>query len=172
MTAYFSEVLGTHDRLAFASGNERVDAYFHRTVTQDVKRRYAACYVLVDKASGSLAGFYTLSSYSIPIDEIADDIARKLPRYPSVPAVLLGWMGRASEFRGRQIGALLLADAIHRVVHSPVGAHALCADAIDEAAAAFYKAHQFLPLASRPSSLFLPMRTALALFPPATLARK
>jgi hypothetical protein len=34
---------------------------------------------------------------------------------------------------------LLLYDTISRAAKSPVGAHAICADAIDEAAAAFYR---------------------------------
>jgi hypothetical protein len=57
----------------------------------------------------------------------------------------------------------LLYDAIRRVAKALVGAHAICADAIDDDAAAFYRDHQFQPLVSRPKSLFLPMKTALAL---------
>ncbi len=98
MTAFYSEALGKHDRSAFTSGNERIDAYFRQTVSQDVKRGYAACYVLVEKASTKLAGFYTLSSHSIPLTELAPDVVRKLPRYPSVPAVLIGWLGRDASF--------------------------------------------------------------------------
>ncbi len=169
MTRFVSEALGKHDRSVFASGNGRIDTYFRQIVTQDVKRKYAACYVLVEEASAKLAGFYTLSAHAILLTDIEEGVARKLPRYPSVPAVLIGWLGRALEFRGQRIGELLLADAIRRVVHSPVGAHAICADAIDEGAAAFYRAHQFRPFASRPQSLYLPLKTATALFP---LARK
>ncbi|HEY6552419.1 MAG TPA: GNAT family N-acetyltransferase [Vicinamibacteria bacterium] len=164
MTRFVSEALDKHDRSAFTSGHDRIDTYFREVVSQDVKRKYAICYVLVEKASAKLAGFYTLSSHAIPLTEIEEGTARKLPRYPSVPAVLIGWLGRAVEFRGQHIGSLLLADAIHRLVHSPVGAHALCADAIDEAAAAFYRAHQFRRFASRPLSLYLPLKTAAALF--------
>jgi hypothetical protein len=58
---------------------------------------------------------------------------------------------------------MLLYDAISRVASAPVGAYAICADAIDQDAAAFYLQHQFEPLSSRPHSLFLPMKTALAL---------
>lgn len=163
MTAFFSEALGKHDRSAFASGNERIDAYFQQTVSQDVKRGYAACYVLVEKANSRLAGFYTLSSHSIPLTEIAPDLARKLPRYPSVPAVLIGWLGRDVGFRGQRVGSMLLADAIRRLVAAPIGVHAICADAIDDTAAAFYREHQFRPFASRSNSLYLPMKTALAL---------
>ncbi len=164
MTRFVSEALDKHDRSAFRSGHDRIDTYFREVVGQDVKRKYAICYVLLEKASAKVAGFYTLSSHAIPLPEIEEGTARKLPRYPSVPAVLIGWLGRAVEFRGQHIGSLLLADAIHRLVHSPVGAHALCADAIDEAAAAFYRAHQFRSFASRPLSLYLPLKTAAALF--------
>lgn len=165
MTGFFSEALGKHDRSAFASGNERIDAYFRQTVPQDVKRGYAACYVLIEPASGKLAGFYTLSSHSIPLTELAADVAKKLPRYPSVPAVLIGWLGRDASFRGQHVGSMLLADAITRLAGAPVGIHAICADAVDTTAAAFYREHQFQPFIIRPDTFYLPMKTARALFP-------
>ncbi|MGE0314399.1 MAG: hypothetical protein AB7P21_22530 [Lautropia sp.] len=87
MTGFYSEALGKHDRSAFTSGSERVGFYFRQTVSQDVKRDYAACYVLVEKASNKLAGIYTLSSHGIPLTEWAADLAKKLPRYPSAPTV-------------------------------------------------------------------------------------
>jgi ribosomal protein S18 acetylase RimI-like enzyme len=163
VTRFFSESLGKHDRAGFVSGNDRIDRYFRETVSQDVKRSYAACYVLLERETSKIAGFYTLSAHSVALTEVAPDLAKKLPRYPSVPAVLIGWMGRDVSFRRAGVGAMLLYDAIHRVAKAPVGAHALCADAIDEAAAAFYQEHQFQPLASRPHSLFLPLKTALTL---------
>ncbi len=163
MTRFVSEILGQHERAAFASGIDRIDRYFRETVSQDVKRSYAACYVLVERSTGKVAGFYTLSAHSIPLNDVAAELASKLPRYPSVPVVLIGWMGRDAAFRGAGVGTLLLYDAISRVANAPVGAHALCVDAIDESAATFYRNHQFQPLVSRPQSLFLPMKTALVL---------
>jgi ribosomal protein S18 acetylase RimI-like enzyme len=163
VTGFFSEVLGKHDRTDFASGNERIDSYFRQTVSQDAKRGYAACYVLVENVSQRLAGFYTLSSQSIPLTELPADVARKLQRYPSVPAVLIGWLGRDASFRGQHVGSLLLADAITRLAAAPVGIHAICADAIDDVAVTFYREHQFLTFVSRPNGLYLPMKTALPL---------
>ncbi len=163
MTRFVSEALGVHDRSAFASGNARIDRYFQETVTQDVKRRYAACYVLVERDTGRLAGFYTLSSHGIPLTDLPPEMGKKLPRYPSVPAALIGWLGRDLNFRGQEIGALLLFDAIARLAASPAGVHAICADAIDDAAAAFYKRHQFTAFESRPLGFFLPMKTAVSL---------
>jgi ribosomal protein S18 acetylase RimI-like enzyme len=163
VTGFLSEALGKHDRSVFTSGNERIDSYFRQTVSQEIKRGYAACYVLVEQASAKIAGFYALSSHSVPITELAAGVARKLPRYPSIPAVLIGWLGRDLTFRGQHIGSMLLADAITRLAAAPVGVHAMCADAIDDAAAAFYREHQFQPFASRPNGFYLPLETALAL---------
>jgi ribosomal protein S18 acetylase RimI-like enzyme len=161
VTRFYSEALGKHDRTAFASGNDRIDAYFRTVVSQDVKRNYAHCYVLVEKDTKRLAGFYSLSATDIPLTDMPSDLARKLPRYPSVPAVLIGWLGRDIGFRGQEVGAMLLRDAIVRVSASQIGVYALCADAIDEAAAAFYRRYLFTPFESRPRSLFLPLATAL-----------
>jgi len=157
---FYSETLGKHDRTTFSSGNERIDRYFKETVSQDIKRRYAVCNVLIERETGRLAGFYTLSSHSIPLTDIAPETAKKLPRYPSVPAALIGWLGRDLAFRGQEVGGLLLFDAIARLINSPAGVHAICADAIDDAAAAFYREHQFTAFASRPLGLYLPMKTA------------
>jgi len=87
-------------------------------------------------------------------------VKRLLPRYPSVPVELIGWMGRDLAFRGAGLGSMLLYDAISRVVKAPIGAYALCAHAINEDATAFYQKHQFQPLVSRAQTLFLPMKTA------------
>lgn len=163
MTRFHSEALGKHDRSGFASGNERIDTYFRQTVSQDIRRKYAACYVLVERDSARLAGFYTVSSHSVPLTDLDPALAKKLPRCPSVPAVLIGWLGRDATFRGQGVGAMLLYDAIARLAASPAGVHAICADAIDAEAAVFYRAHQFRAFVSRPQSFYLPMETALAL---------
>jgi ribosomal protein S18 acetylase RimI-like enzyme len=163
VSRFYSEALGKLDRAAFTSGNDKIDAYFRATVSQDVKRKYAACYVLIEKETGKLAGFYTLSSSNFPLMEIPPEVARKLPRYPTIPAILIGWLGRDIAFKRQSIGEMLLHDAIFRIMSSPVGAYALVADAIDDKAAAFYREHQFTPFLSKPLSLYLPLATAMSL---------
>ncbi len=163
MTRFVSEAPALHDRSTFSSGNERIDRHFRETVSQDIKRRYAACYVLLERETGRLVGFYTLSSQSIPLIDLPPEVIKKLPRYPSVPAVLIGWLGRNEASRGQEVGSLLLFDAIARLEASPAGIHAICADAIDEAAGRFYEKHGFVPFFSRPASFFLPMKTASGL---------
>lgn len=49
-----------HQRKTFSCGNERIDRYFRETVTQDIKRRHATCFVARDLEYESFAGIYTL----------------------------------------------------------------------------------------------------------------
>jgi len=154
-----------HDRAAFACGHDRIDRYFHETVAQDVRRQYARCFVATERASDQVAGFYTLSSSNVPLNEVPEPLARKLPRYPTVPAVLIGWLARHVDHAGQGLGEALLFDAIATVANAPIGAHAIFADAIDDAAASFYAAFGFTPLLARPRTLYLPIATALTLLP-------
>ncbi len=165
MTARFAiEALSkAHDRSGFACGSDRIDSYFRRSVSQDVKRRYATCFVAVELAAGTVAGFYTLSSSNIPLTEVPEQLARKLPLYPTVPAVLIGWLARHLNVGGCGLGEALLFDAIKTVATAPIGAHAIFADAIDTRAAAFYASFGFTPLVKRPETLYLPVATALEL---------
>jgi ribosomal protein S18 acetylase RimI-like enzyme len=152
-----------HKRAEFTCGNERIDRYFRETVSQDIKRAYATCFVARDLAADRVAGFYTLSSSNVPLTEVPEPLANKLPRYPTVPAVLIGWLARHSDYAGHGLGAALLFDAIRTVATAPIGAQAIFADAIDERAAAFYAAFGFTPLIRRPRTLYLPVATALSL---------
>jgi ribosomal protein S18 acetylase RimI-like enzyme len=152
-----------HKRSDFTCGNDRIDLYFRETVSQDVKRKYATCFVARDVATNRVAGFYTLSSSNVPLPEVPEPLAKELPRYPTVPAVLIGWLGRHSDYVGPGLGEALLFDAIKTVATAPVGAHAIFADAIDDKAVAFYAAFGFMPLIRRPRTLYLPVATALSL---------
>lgn len=167
MSEFYSQPLGKRDRSAFSCGNDRIDTYFRLTVSQDVKRAYAQCYVIVETSSEKIAGFYTLTASSFPLTDISPQVARKLPRYPTVPAILVGWLGRDAGFRGRGIGQILLGDAARRAASSPAGAYALIVDAIDEQAAAFYRERLFTPLLDSPNRLYLPLAN-LGIAPPLT----
>jgi GNAT superfamily N-acetyltransferase len=139
-----------HERSAFDCGVEPLNRYFRQQVTQDVRRRVTACFVAVAEGSGELAGYYTLASASVALAELPEDIANKLPRYPTVPAVRMGRLAIARAFAGQGLGATLLADALTQSLRA----------AKDEQAAAFYRHHGFLALQSDPLTLFLPLATA------------
>ncbi|MBI1353171.1 MAG: GNAT family N-acetyltransferase [Acidobacteria bacterium] len=149
-----------HDRAVFSCGQEALDRYLRMQASQDAKRRMAACFVAVEAATGRIAGYYTLSSAGIPVTELPSDVTKKLPRYPSIPAVRIGRLAVDLGFRGRGLGGALLADALRRVLDSAPATFALLVDAKDESAVAFYRHHGFLVLASQARTMFLPISVA------------
>jgi GNAT superfamily N-acetyltransferase len=153
------EPLGAHDRTNFSCGSAALDAYLRERASQDVKRLVASCFVALDAATQSIAGYYTLAAASILADELPPDISRRLPRYPSLPAALVGRLAVDQRYHRAGLGAALLADAALRVIKSEVKAFAIVVEAKDENAVAFYRRHDFSSFASRPRSLFLPLET-------------
>jgi GNAT superfamily N-acetyltransferase len=152
------EVLGpSHDRAGFSSGVEALDRYFQKQVTQDVRRRATACYVAREAPGVTVAGYYTLAAAGIPLVDLPAALARRLPRYPSVPVARLGRLAVDQAYRGRKLGAALLWDAVQRSLRSEVAVLALVVDAKDDQAEAFYLHHGFVPFGNRPRQLVLPL---------------
>jgi len=106
-----------------------------------------------------VAGYYTLASASLLLADLPASTIKKLPRYPTVPAVRMGRLAVDQTFKGQGLGGALLADALHRAARSDIAAFALMVDAKDEAAAAFYRHHGFIALPDSVLSLFLPLAT-------------
>lgn len=147
-----------HERTSFNSESEPLNRYLREQATQDIRRRVAACFVAL--AGGPrVAGYYTLASASLLLTDLPAVTGKKLPRYPSVPAVRMGRLAVDREFKGRGLGGALLADALERAGRSEIAAFALVVDAKDAEAAEFYLHHGFIALTDSPLKLFLPLAT-------------
>jgi ribosomal protein S18 acetylase RimI-like enzyme len=72
---------------------------------------------------------------------------------------VVGRLAVDQAFQGQGLGGALLADALDRSARSEIAAFAMVVDAKDEAAAAFYQHHGFMPLPDSPLTLFLPLAT-------------
>jgi ribosomal protein S18 acetylase RimI-like enzyme len=153
-----------HDRDEFTCGVFALDRYLREQASQDVRRRVANCFVAIEHETRAIAGYYTLAASSVPVAELPDTETRRLPRYPVIPATLIGRLAVDNRYRGRQLGETLVADAVRRTARAEPAAFTLLVDAKDDTAAAFYSKLGFVPLASRPLTLFLPVATALKLF--------
>jgi len=150
----------SHVRADFHCGVPELDRYLQHQAGQDARRKVAAPFVLVDE-SGSLAGYYTLSAFSVHLAELPKAIARRLPRYPLLPATLLGRLAISLSFRGQHLGRFLLVDALSRSCKntSEVASVGVVVEAFDENARAFYLHYEFSPLGNQPDKLFLAMAT-------------
>lgn len=145
-----------HDRAAFSSGKVQLDHYFRQQVFQDIRRRVTVCFVAT-APNGTVAGYYTLAASSVVTSQLPPQVSKKLPRYPSTPAVLMGRLAVDQAYRGQGLGAALLGNALLRAARSEIPAYAMIVDAMDDEALAFYLHHGFTRLPDTERSLFLPL---------------
>jgi GNAT superfamily N-acetyltransferase len=117
--------------------------------------------VLPDAARSRLAGYYTLSAFSVVGEALPNAIRKKLPRYGQIPCTLLGRLAVDREYRSRGVGGHLLVDALNRALlqSAEIASWAVIVDASDEAAQQFYARYGFNPLPDAPRRLFMPMAT-------------
>lgn len=146
------------DRSTFRCGSEPLDRYFQEQVSQDVRRRVTSCFVVLTQDQ-QIAGYYTLASTSVLLTDMPSAVVKKLPRYPTVPAVRMGRLAVAQGFKGMGLGGALLADALIRACKAEIAAYAMVVDAKDQTAADFYLHHGFIAFAATPLTLFLPLAT-------------
>jgi GNAT superfamily N-acetyltransferase len=137
---FLIEALGaSHDRAGFSCGVEALDRYFQKQATQDVRRRATACYVALEAPGAKVASYYTLAAAGIPLADMPAELAKQLPRYPSVPVARLGRLAVDQAYRGRKLGSALLWDAVQRSSRSEIAVFALVVDTKDDQAETFYE---------------------------------
>jgi GNAT superfamily N-acetyltransferase len=163
--AYAIETLNAeHERSGFSCGIESLDRYLLQQAGQDLRRRVAAPFVLQDLDRKRIAGYYTLCATAIQIQDLPPQLVKKLPRYPVVPATLLGRLAIDERYQGQGLGSFLLFDAFGRCLRSEIASYAVVVDAIDEKASVFYQHHQFIPFPDQSQRLYLPMATIASMF--------
>jgi GNAT superfamily N-acetyltransferase len=164
---YRVQALGKqHERIGFSCGVDALDRYLREQAGQDARKRVAAPFVLCEGRSNSVLGYYTLSALGIDVGAWPANVASKLPKYPVVPATLLGRLAVDLRLRGKGAGEHLLMDALHRALEASreVASVAVVVDAKNESTAAFYRRYGFIPFADEEYRLFLPMATVERLF--------
>lgn len=152
----------THQRGRFDCGVEALNRFIHAQARQDMDRGVAVvCVAVPADAPAQVAGYYSLASTAVRLEDLPDATRRKLPRYPLVPATLLGRLAVGRQFRGQRLGEYLLVDALRRArqASQSVASVAVIVDAKDDSAAAFYARYGFTVFPDRPHRLFIAMKT-------------
>lgn len=155
-----------HNKKDFDCGNEALNDYIRNRAGQDVKRKLAACFVLCEKETQVIQGYYTLSNNSIPLDSFLEETKRKLPRsYTSIPTTLLGRLAIDVRCQNKGIGKILLIDALKRSyeLSQEIGSFAVVVDPIDENAEKFYTKFGFIKLPDS-GKMLIAMKTLQKLF--------
>jgi GNAT superfamily N-acetyltransferase len=156
----------SHDRRTFHCGVESLDRYLREQAGQDQRRHVAVCFVLPDAARARIAGYYTVSAFSVVATALPAALQKKLPKYGQIPCTLVGRLAVDLEYRALGVGRHLLIDALQRaLLHSgEVASWAVIVDAKDDAALGFYGRYGFIALPNTPRRLFLAMGTIAELF--------
>ena len=154
MSEYRIEALdpAKHRRAEFQCESPELTEFLRTRARKEMEARASACFVLVPLDDpGRVAGYYTLSAAEVVTAELPQALAKRLPRYRSLPATLLGRLAREAAFRGRGIGDRLMADALARALagSAEIGAVAVLTDPKDERAARFYRGFGFIQLNDR-----------------------
>jgi ribosomal protein S18 acetylase RimI-like enzyme len=149
-----------HDRTALRCGVDRIDNFLQKTAARlqddDHSRVYVAC--LDDRHE--IVGFYALNAYAIEITSLPDALRKGLPSYPAISSIYLSMLGFDAHHQGKGGGTFLMVDAFKRAAAAAdiVGAHFLVLDALNERAAALYRALGFVDLQDHPGRMLIGMR--------------
>lgn len=155
----------THDRKSFDCGVEALNSFLQKQARKEMERRSSVTYVLVgaDRPT-EIVGYYSLSSASVLLDSLPEDVLEKLGRQSSVPVTLMGRLAVRTSDQGTGVGGRLLWNALSRSesLSRAIGSVAVIVDAKDERAATYYQSHGLRPFAGQPSRLFITMATIAA----------
>ena len=168
MAIRFEPLSKEHDRAGFRSASEALNKYLRELARKDAERGVGVAFVMIDDGSPkTIIGYYTLSSFSVELTSLPETLQKKLPRYPSVPATMLGRLAR--DERNPGTGVTLLMDALVRAYQNSknVASFAIVADAKDQKAVEFYLRHDFQILTpaaeGKMARVFIAMATVAAL---------
>jgi predicted N-acetyltransferase YhbS len=152
-----------HNRAEFDCGVESINRFLRETARQQGERDLSLTQVLVETAgSPIIVGFYTML-----MGEVASDIIplKRIPAETMVPAILLAQFGVDKRFQGKRLGERLLYEALWQGLQAAnqVGS-TFVLNAVDEKARGFYLRFGFEELRDDPLHLYLPTKTARAIF--------
>lgn len=148
----------------FDSGQPSLDRWLAQQARQSMESRDAVTYLLVDEDQepGRIAGYYCLSSGEVTRSAVPGSMAKRAP--DPIPAIRMGRLAVDRRYRGRGLGAELLAEALIGAVNAGrvIGARVMLVDAIDSATLAFYKRFGFEQSPIHALQVFHDLRTVAA----------
>jgi predicted GNAT family N-acyltransferase len=155
-----------HIRSSFSCGKDSLDRYLQKQASQDIKKRVSTVFVLVDDPDLNVLAYYTLSAFTVDITVLDAAFAKRLPRYPQLPATLLGRLAVDNRQKGKGLGELILVDALRKswATSQQIASLAVIVEALDEEAIQFYLKYGFQPFTQDPMKLYLPMKSIEKLF--------
>lgn len=145
-----------HDIHNFECGEVSLDSWLREQAAPATARRTALTWVWSGPEHTVIA-YYALAAHKVAREDVPARIGRGGPA--EVPAVLLARLALSRSLRGQGLGAVLVADALTRIVDATqtVAARLVVVDALHERVAQFYESLGFRRI---PGSLLLVQKLA------------
>jgi GNAT superfamily N-acetyltransferase len=165
MASWAIEPLGKeHERDGFSCGHASLDDFLKKFAKQYAKRKLGSTYVAVVKGEKRVVGYYTVAPSHFEFADAPAALVKGLPKHP-IPTLLLARLAVDRSEQGKGLGKHLLLHALERCLNvaQDVTFRAVEVEAVDDAAAAFYRKYGFLPFPAHPHHLVIPLETVEAL---------
>lgn len=165
MTLFSTALTSEHDLSQFDCGKSVVNDWLRTKALAADKGMTSRTYVWVVDDDPAVKGYYSIAP--TVIDRASDGISNSLAAgLRAVPGFLLAKCALDKTLQGQGYGADLLHDAITKMMGAALvsGGRLIVVDAIDDAAAGFYRKHGFIPVSNSPDRLVIKMSTALKAF--------
>lgn len=155
-----------HDVSRFACGVDELDQWICRHALAAQQMDAARSFVVA--RNKRVVGYVSLTMGSVQRADAPPRLVRGMPAYP-VGMVLIARLAIDKSEQGSGLGTRLLADALRMAVLAgeSVAARLVVVDAIDEAAARFYRRHGFVDTLDHSLRLYRRMKDVRASLRPA-----
>jgi len=149
-----------HDPSGFQSGETTLDEWLRRRALANQVSGASRTYVVAHERA--VVGYYSLASGAITLVEAPTRLRRNMP--DPIPMIVLGRLAVDRTWQGRQLGHLLLRDAILRTEQAAaiIGVRGLLVHALSPNAKRLYEANGFRESPNRPMTLLITLQDARA----------
>lgn len=153
MSALRLVLLADHDLASFDCGNGELNRWLVEHAQASQKADLARTYVLL--ADAAVVGYVSLTTGSIRRAAAPRRYARGMPAHP-IPTILVARLAVDRRYQKQGLGSRLLAEALRLAVTASDAAAArlVVVDAIDDAAAVFYRRWGVIEVPENPLRLF------------------
>jgi GNAT superfamily N-acetyltransferase len=143
-----------HDLAPFQCGNQALDDWLKKAALGSERMGTARTRVWVEP-EGPVVAYFSLAPHLVTRDDVDARIGRGSPR--AIPSILLARLALDRTRQGHGEGGILLVDALTVAIAGmrDLGGRLIVVDAIDSAAAAFYRKNGFMPCPGRPDRLVM-----------------
>ncbi|MFD5825166.1 GNAT family N-acetyltransferase [Lentzea sp. NPDC060358] len=155
---------GQHELSEFDCGVPALDEWLRNHAVDAGKRGTARTYVWTQVGSDRVYAYYAITPHQVAREGVSSSLAGGLST--PIPGYLLAKLALDREHQGQGHGAELLHDALTRIVEAAnvASGRLIVVDAINDNAAAFYRKHDFKPIAGNHRRLVIKVETVRRAF--------